>query len=291
MVAAARQSGMSLRATDVQDSHRAVTLDGRKRGLELESRRALASAVLFKGVSRNVLVRAGDKLTVLGLPGADGEYGVIDCVHHWTTQGYRNSFTAAVAVRWFAPRKLERPRIDGLFPARVVVNHDPHNQGRIQVQYLWQSGSETTWVRLLTANAGADRGFLFLPEVGDEVSIAFEEGDAERPYIVGSVWNGVQQPPSEGYWAPGEKNGSEFADNDIKRIVTKSGIRITMVDKPGKETITLASPSSTRLTLTENATETGRPAIVLESQGDILFSAPSGRIHFRSATNSRQVGS
>ena len=62
-------------------------------------------------------------------------------------------------------------------PPRVVDNHDPHNQGRIRVQYYWQEDGQSTWVRLLTPHAGAGRGTLFLPELGDEVLVTFEEGD------------------------------------------------------------------------------------------------------------------
>ena len=70
----------------------------------------------------------------------------------------------------------------------------------------------------------------------------------------------------------------EFAENNIKRLVTKSGHRITAVDTSGQETLVAATPKSTRLMLTEKADETGRPAIVLYSDGDIILSAPKGRV-------------
>ena len=130
-----------------------------------------------------------------------------------------------------------------------------------------------------------------MPELGDEVLVTFEEGDSERPYVVGSAWNGVHQPPATGFHSPGEVNGSEFAQNNIKRIVTKSGHRITLVDTPGKETISIATPTSNRLMLTESHADTGgRPAIVLESAGDIVLAAPNGRIHTQSMHRSAEVG-
>ena len=159
----------------------------------------------------------------------------------------------------------------------------------MKVRYFWQDESETTWARLITGHAGAGRGSLMLPEVGDEVAIVFEGGDPERPYIVGSLWNGVQQPPTQGFWEGGT-NGGEFAENNIKRLVTKSGHRITAVDSAGQETLAAATPKSTRLMLTEKANETGRPAIVLYSDGDIILSAPKGRIHMQSMVNSKEVG-
>ena len=145
-------------------------------------------------------------------------------------------------------------------------------------------------MRLLAPHAGPGRGFLFLPELGDEVLICFEEGDPERPYAVGSAWNGVHQPPTSGFHAPGEHNQSEFAPNNVKRLVTRSGHRITMVDTPGKETVSIATPQHNRLMLTEHHADTGRPAIVLATAGDLILSAPNGRIHSRSATHSREVG-
>jgi Type VI secretion system/phage-baseplate injector OB domain len=70
---------------------------------------------------------------------------------------------------------------------------------------------ETSWARMMTPHAGADRGFLFLPEIGDEVLIAFEDGNPERPIILGSLWNAVDQAPREEFW------GEDIAPNEVKR--------------------------------------------------------------------------
>ncbi len=278
MVSAAEAASGNVEAMWV-DRHRSDTLDAMQQHLQREARRGLANTVLCSGVSRNPQVRAGDTVEVTGLPEVTGTYGVVSVDHRWTSQGYENTFTATPAQKWSPPVRPARPMLDGVYPARVVDNHDPHNQGRIRVQYYWQEVTQSTWVRLLSAHAGAGRGMLFYPEIGDEVMVTFEEGDAERPYVVGSAWNGVHQLPATGFHMPGETNGSEFAANNIKRIVTKSGHRITLVDTPGKETISVATPTNNRLMLTENHEDTGRPAIVLETQGDMVLAAPNGRIH------------
>jgi uncharacterized protein involved in type VI secretion and phage assembly len=139
---------------------------------------------------------------------------------------------------------------------------------------------------MVTPHAGADRGFMFMPEKGDEVLVAFEHGDPERPYVLGSLWNGVDQAPREEFW------GGDIENNDVKRIVTKSGHRIQFSDKDGKESIVIATPTKLKLSLLEKTDETGRSMIVLHSEdGDIVVSAPNGRIHFRSKYFSRETGS
>ncbi len=275
----------------VVDRHRAATQSAYHQRLELESRRRAVHAAVCTGVSRSPEVRAGNEVTVAGVDGvADGTYGVVACQHRWTQRGYENRFTATTAKRWFSAERPETPQADGLYPARVTANHDPHNMGRVQVQFHWQTANATTWARLVTGHAGADRGTLLLPEVGDEVAVRFEEGDPERLYVLGSIWNGVQQPPTQGFWEPGAANAGEFALNNIKRLVTKSGHRVSLVDTPGQETIAAATPKSNRLMMTETANETGRPAVLLHTDGDIVFAAPQGRIHLQSALFSREVG-
>jgi type VI secretion system secreted protein VgrG len=126
---------------------------------------------------------------------------------------------------------------------------------------------------------------MFMPEEGDEVVVAFEDGDPERPMVIGCLWNGVDKAPRQEFW------GGELQDNDVKRIVTKSGHRMQFVDKKGKESIVLATPKHLKLSLIETTDETGRSMLTLHSEnGDIFLSAPNGRIHFHSKFFSREVG-
>src|SRR5579884_2365451 len=283
-------AGEALPAATVPGRHRATTLDSYQQQLQKESRRQAVNATLCSGISRSPEVMAGNEVTISGVDqDVDGTYGVIECLHHWTPRGYESHFQATTAKRWFAPERPARPQAEGVFPARVTANHDPQNLGRVQVQFYWQEENATTWARLITSHAGAGRGLLTTPEIGDEVAVRFEEADPERPCILGSVWNGVHQPPTQGFWEGGT-NGAEFASNNIKRLVTKSGHRITLVDTAGQETIALSTPTSNRLVMTEKADETGRPAVVLHTDGDIILSAPNGRIHLQSMLQSKEVG-
>ena len=109
--------------------------------------------------------------------------------------------------------------------------------------------------------------------------------------VIPLAWTGIEEEPAAGFHQPSEINGSEFARNNIKRLVTKSGHRITVVDTPGVETISVDTPTSNRLMLTESHADTGgRPAIVLETAGDMILAVPNGRIHQQAMFRSADVG-
>ena len=276
----AAMSASSVPPTFMTGGSRAVTQADYLQRLKLESRRGGNSAVEIKGISRSPQVTAGDEVTISGLPDSDGTYGVTRCVHRWTNQGYENHFTATTARRWTQPERVPPPDVEGLYPARVVDNNDPHNQGRIRVQYFWQEENQTTWVRWLTPHAGPDRGFVFFPELGDEVLVGFYDGDPERPIAVGAAWSGAQAPPTEGFWQAGS-NAAEAQGNEIKRLVTTSGHRVSLSDQAGKPAIAIATPRAARLLLTDADDETGTPSLALRTTGDIVLAAPNGRIHKR----------
>jgi len=78
----------------------------------------------------------------------------------------------------------------------IVTNvKDPDKLGRVKVCFPRLPGKpESDWCRVAQPAAGAGRGFYWLPHVNDEVLIAFERGEAHRPYIIGSLWNGKDKP-------------------------------------------------------------------------------------------------
>jgi type VI secretion system secreted protein VgrG len=284
VAAVAKESKGQLPPGAVTVDDRAATADEYKVLLERECLRAAASRLLGRGVSQKEDLRAGDTIEIDGVLDGKGTYGVTKVLHRWGREGYRNEFWCTPAKVWLSPQRLAQSEIAGVVTARVVDQNDPRHMGRVQVQYDWQENGPTGWVRATTPHAGQDRGFLFLPEAGDEVVIAFEHGDPERPYVVGSLWNGVDTTPREEFW------GEDVAPNDVKRIVTKSGHRIQLVDKPGKESIVIATPQHLKISLIEKTDETGRSMILLHSEGDIFIDAPGGRVHLRSATLSQEVG-
>lgn len=115
--------------------------------------------------------------------------------------------------------------------AVVVSNEDPKKLGRVQVKMNWQTGPmQTSWIRVLTPDAGTsdkvatNRGFVFIPEKGDQVMVAFRYDDPNRPFVLGSLFHGKS----------GTGGGSS---NKTKSLTTRSGCTITLDDEKGSVTI------------------------------------------------------
>ncbi len=88
-------------------------------------------------------------------------------------------------------------RVYGVVIGIVKDLDDPKGHGRIQLTFPWLSESnETPWARVAALMAGGDRGTWYMPEIGDEVLVAFGHGDIQHPYIVGFLWNGKDKPPT-----------------------------------------------------------------------------------------------
>jgi uncharacterized protein involved in type VI secretion and phage assembly len=293
-----------------------LTFDGRAPKLEMyqallekESARSIGSKILGHGQSRDYRLKPGDQVRLEGFSfDAQGDYGLIKVVHYYDqTNGYRNEFTVTPWKDYTSAEQPAPKRISGVTPARVVAHNDQRNMGRIQIQYDWMEGNATAWARMVTPSAGGGRGFMFMPEVGDEVLVAFEHGDPERPYIVGALWNGVSVAPRLGYSEsvgveavaaagsgdphPIQPIPREIAGNFIKRIVTTSGHHIQFDDTKGQESIVVATAGGQRIQLMDKCTETGgRQMLCLSTNGDIFLNAPNGRVHIRSSFFSREVG-
>ena len=135
-------------------------------------------------------------------------------------------------------------RFYGVYSALVTDNKDPDGQGRVKVRLSWvraaSEGSFEAWARLATVMAGRDRGSWFVPDVDDEVLVAFEAGDMRRPYVVGALWNGRDAPPES----------MDGAGNNYKKMLcSRSGVKVTLDDTDGHEKLTLETPGGQKLEL------------------------------------------
>src|SRR5262245_41467386 len=111
--------------------------------------------------------------------------------------------------------------INGVALAIVRDNRDPDGLARVRVSFPWHSRpDEAYWARLATLMTGKGYGTYFLPEVNNEVLVAFERGDLRFPYVVGSLWNGTDKPPVT----------NTDGRNDIRTIRTRKGHALRFED-------------------------------------------------------------
>ena len=147
--------------------------------------------------------------------------------------------------------------------AKVTDNEDPMDLGRVRVQFDWQAQSDesmmTPWLRIAQPYAGGGKGFSFIPEIGEEVMVDFEGGNAERPYVKGALYNGVGNPDSA--WLPGNNNS-----NQIKAIRTRNGHTIEIHDEGEDGYIRIYDNEKENYILTFS---TDQKLIKLESTGNI----------------------
>lgn len=302
MVEAVKSQSEQLPANRLVFDGRAPKVESYRKLLEKESARSIGTKITGAGESRNVRLKPGDKVHIEGANfDGQGDYGLISVIHRYDlTQGYRNEFTATTWMDYTCAQQPQPKLALGVVSARVINHNDPRGMGRVRIKYDWMEKGMTAWARMTTPSAGGGRGFMFMPEIGDEVLVAFEHGDPERPYVVGALWNGVDSAPRQGFW---EEEGTEavgaekkqvpkdMARNDIKRIVTKSGHRIQMVDVEGKESIVISTPGGQVIQLVDHCPETGgRKMLALTSPGDIYLNAPDGRVHLRCKLFSKEIG-
>lgn len=127
--------------------------------------------------------------------------------------------------------------LPGVAPAIVIENVDSTGQGRVQLELPWLFGIKP-WARVASADAGKNRGFYMIPQVGDEVLIAFAHGDVREPYVIGALWNLKDLPP---YTTP-------EAPRAFRSILTPLGHVLEFDDL--RQTISLKAMGGQRIYLT-----------------------------------------
>lgn len=153
----------------------------------------------------------------------------------------------------------------GVVVGVVTNNQDPENMHRIKVKYPWLGDDvESNWARVVASMAGGDRGTYFLPEVDDEVLVAFDHGRIDHPYILGSLWNGKDTPPESN--ADGENNN--------RTIRSRSGHVLRFNDKSGNETIEIIDKSGNNKIIIDTASN----SITIEADSDITIKSKTGKL-------------
>ncbi|SHK45766.1 type VI secretion system Vgr family protein [Chryseobacterium polytrichastri] len=158
---------------------------------------------------------------------------IIEVTHEVDARGYYDgTFEAIASDTGFIPRpEFEQPRAESQF-AKVISNTDPLNQGRVKVKFDWQSGSDTTeFIRVMTPDAGSsdkvskNRGFMAIPEVGDQVIINFVHQHPDRPFVMGGMFHG-------------KVGGGGGQNNNIKSLSSRSGNKLELHDGEGSVFLT-----------------------------------------------------
>ena len=196
-----------------------------------------ANLLNIKGIGKTCRIRIGEIIDVsfpdrMKLPPL-GKFRIVGIEHEVHRDGhYSNSFVGVPDGTVHIPvpdvkRPLALPEL-----ATVKENNDDKGQGRVKVAFDWQKNGKTTnWIRMQSPNAGVsdavpkNRGWVFVPEVGDQVMVGYEHGNPDRPYVTGAMFHSASG-----------KGGDE--NNKTKSIITRSGNAIVFDDETGSIVIT-----------------------------------------------------
>jgi Rhs element Vgr protein len=237
-------------------------------------------------------LRPGVQIKLTGLSTRfSGNYYVSAATHQVTAErGYLttvvvngrrpNSVTALVSGNGTRPGVPAAAHTTATYPGVVIGivtnNKDPEMGGRVKVKFPWLDDQlETDWARIAAPMAGNGRGFFWLPEITDEVLVAFEHGDINRPYIVGGLWNGQDKPP---------KTAAQAVASDgkvnLRVIKSRSGHTITIDDTQGAENITIVDKTGVNTIKLDSPTN----KLSVSVDGDMSLEALKGNISMKGRT-------
>ena len=143
----------------------------------------------------------------------------------------------------------------GILTGIVKEIYDDKFPGMVKVEFFMTDGTVNVsdWVRVIVPYGGKDKGMYFLPDIGDEVAVAFEQGNIEKPYILGCLWNKTDKIP----------DNSVTKDNTIKKLKTKGGHEIIFDDTENKGKITISTPKKSEISVDDE-----NSSITIKAKGD-----------------------
>ena len=253
-----------------------------------------------EGMSRgNSDLRPGTAVNVLGVAdifSGPGQFVISRAKHTFSSTSYLTEFqingnqarTLLGIVAHAQPAsggngKVGSNRIFGVVTAVVTGNDDPLQQGRIKIKFPWLSGQyESNWASVVQTGAGPDSGAVFLPEVDDEVLVAFENGDVMHPYVIGGLYNGKDKP----------RLGDDLFDNGKVRrrsFVSRKGHRLIFFDADDAAGVALVT-SNGKLQVALNETKRelhvkGDMKIIVESDQEIDMNSKSVSVRADNASD------
>jgi phage protein D len=229
----------------------------------------------------NPKLKAGTTVSV-GVVGDQfsGKYTLSSARHVFGEQGYRTHFVISGrqdrSLLGLASLGASNGHgsaggapINGVVVAIVTDNNDPDNMARVKLKFPWLDDSyESHWARLAQLGAGPNSGTVWIPEVNDEVLVAFEHGDVRRPYVIGNLYNGIDTP----------NEGSGLFDNGkVKRrgFISRKGHKFIFFDDANKAGVAIiSSDGKFKISLNETNSEihiSSQGKVHVESQQDMTL--------------------
>jgi uncharacterized protein involved in type VI secretion and phage assembly len=242
-------------------------------------------------LSGNPALRAGIIVTLANFdPTVDGQYR-LSVVHHSYEHagGYHTSVEASdrrdrsllgmIDAGQLPPRSRAARGVVPALVTNVDWSDDPANLYRVKVAFPWLDDTyESSWARVVQAGAGASRGLQVLPEVGDEVLVAFEQDDIDHPVVLGGLYNGQDTPPiGAGDQVSGgqvvqrafvSRTGHQLLFNDSASSSEQS---ITLATGDGAVTVVLGGSNAVAVTVTDQraVSVTTAGPVTVNATGDI----------------------
>ena len=235
----------------------------------------------------NPAVHAGAVVELKGVGQRfSGRYRITHALHRYDDRGYTTRFTISGrrANTLGALLATKNGAKNNVVVGIVTNNGDPDGLGRVKVKFPTLPGNEeSNWARLVTPMAGAGRGFEFIPEVNDEVLVTFEHGDTSRPFVLGALWNGKDNPP--------EKSDQIISSTGKveKRIIrsrsghtimfddSDNGSKISIIDKTEKNLIEIDSQNNSMTIMADGD-------IQIEAKGKVKIKGDSIEIEAANKT-------
>jgi phage protein D/phage baseplate assembly protein gpV len=224
----------------------------------------------------------------------EGKYTITSSRHVFDSSGYRTHFVVsgrqersllglASLGATNGSGSASGPRIYGMVIAIVTDVKDPEKLGRVKLKFPWLADEyESYWARVVHAGAGKERGLMILPEVNDEVLVAFEHGDVRFPYVLGGLYNGIDKP-----FEADKLVDSSSGAVDRRYFRTRLGHLVSIADtKDGGGIVIETAKAKNSLTL-DNA----KNKITVKSNGDVEVEA-RGKVRIKAGSQmSLEAGS
>mgnify|MGYP001176813645 CR=1 FL=1 len=167
--------------------------------------------------------------------------------------------------------------VNGVMVATVTNINDPDKLGRVKLKFpVRENEHETDWAPIVSLMTGSAMGTLFLPDVGDEVLVAFHLGHLNQPFVIGSLWNSQKKPPTY------------EQTNKIRKIKTKKGHEVIFDDNDSAAKLTLKTPDGHKIEF-DDQKDTVKMVTSTNNQEVSITGGSSGKVTVKCGTSKIEI--